>query len=295
MSDRSKGTHFGVLAALLWGSTYVVMRLLYRSSDIDPLWLTFARFVIAGAVLAAVIWARGEQKQLAALARDPLPFFWLGLTGVAAMGMLGAVGSALTTAVNVSLLMNANPIFVAALAPIIGERLTGTRVGGALVGLAGVIVVVLGNSGGGPSFAGARDVWGSLAAVGAAISWALYTLLGKGIVRRYGGLLTTTGAILWGTLLLTVVVGLAPLPTRFPPYAVLLMLYLGLLPSALAFALWYRALALVDAGLLAPTQYLAPPATVLLAWFLLGERVDVAFVVGLVLIFSGIGLASRGE
>ncbi len=293
MREREKGVLLGAAAAALWGSTYVAIRLLYRLSDLDAVGITFSRFLIGGLALAGAALARGQGRRLAAFHRDPIPFFWLGLTGVAGMGILVAIASALTEAANVSLIMNANPVFVALLAPAIGERLTAGRVAGAVLGLAGVAVVVLGTGGSGPSLAHASDLWGSLAAVGAGLAWAAYTLLGKGVVRRYGGFFTTTLAMLWGALLLGVVLGTAHVPARPSLPTVLLLLYLGLLPSALAFALWYRALALVDAATLAPTQYVAPGVTVLLAWLFLGESVAPTFVAGLILIFAGIALASR--
>ncbi|MDH7569528.1 MAG: DMT family transporter, partial [Armatimonadota bacterium] len=255
--------------------------------------VAFARFFIGGATLALLLMARGGPSRLAPLLRDPRSFFWPAATGIAGMGVLSAVGAALTTAVNVSLIMNANPVFVALLAPLAGERLTASRVAGALVGLAGVGVVVLSSSDAGPSFVGARDVLGSLAAVGSALGWAVYTLLGKGVVERYGGVTATAGAMIWGAVLLLPFVAAGPLPRGLSGEAAALLFLLGVLPTAFAFALWYRALALVDAAALAPTQYLAPPCTILLAWFLLHERIDAALVLGLLLIFAGIAVATR--
>ncbi len=293
MREATRGLLLGSLAAVIWGSTYVTMRLLYRVSDIDPVGLAFSRFLIGALVLTAVTVARGEARHLTAFVREPLPFFWLGLTGVAALGILGAAASELTAAVNVSLVLNANPVFVALLAPLIGEPLTVRRLTGAVIGLAGVAVVALAGTPSGPVSTRGEELWGVLAAVGAALGWAIYTLLGKGVVRRYGGLLTTTLAMGWGTLLLAALMVVTPLPRHLPPTAIGLLLYLGLVPSALAFALWYRALAVVDAATLAPTQYLAPLGTAVLAWLLLGERIGFSFLVALLLVFVGIRLATR--
>ncbi|MBI3946304.1 MAG: DMT family transporter [Armatimonadetes bacterium] len=293
MTNTGKGIGMGLVAAAFWGSTQVAIKLLYDASLMGPVAVTFYRFVIGGAALAAVLAAQRQGSRLTGAVRDPLPFAWLGVTGIAGMGFLVALGTELTTATNVSLIMNANPVFVALLGPLFGERLSGWRLGGTAVGLAGVSIVVLGAAHSGATAEGARHVWGALASVGAALGWAFYTLRGKAVVARYGGLLTTTGAMLWGALLIAPLFLAAPATYRLSPGSVSILIYLGLAPSALAFALWYRALALVDAAALAPTQYVAPPVTVLLAWLLLRERVDAAFIIGLVLIFAGIALASR--
>ncbi|HHX41308.1 MAG TPA: DMT family transporter [Armatimonadetes bacterium] len=295
MTDHTRGILLGVGASLFWGSTYVAIRLIYRASDLDPLGTTFARFSIGGLALAGALMARGRGRELAVFFRDPLPFFWLGLTGIALMGFLGAVATELTAAVNVSLVMNSNPIFVVLLSPLIGERLTSRRLSGVLLGLAGIALVAVGCEAEGPSFAGSRDLPGILLAAGAALTWAAYTLLGKGVVQRYGGLLTTTAAMLWGALLLLPFLGAAAWPRSLSWPATLYVLYLGVIPTAVAFALWYRALALVDAAALAPTQYLAPIATAVLAWLLLDEQIGLCFMAGLVLVFGGIALTSRPE
>jgi drug/metabolite transporter (DMT)-like permease len=295
VTNHTRGILLGVVASLLWGTTYVAIRLIYRESDLDPLGITFARFSIGGLALAGALTAQGRGRDLAVFFRGPLPFFWLGLMGIALMGLLGALATKLTAAVNVSLVMNANPIFIVLLSPLIGERLTARRLSGVFLGLAGIALVAVGCEAEGPSFAGSRDLAGILLAAGAALVWAAYTLLGKGVVQRYGGLLTTTVAMLWGTLLLLPFLGAAAWPGALSWQAALYVVYLGVIPTAVAFALWYRALALVDAAALAPTQYLAPIGTAVLAWPLLDERIGLCFIIGLVLVSSGIALTSRPE
>lgn len=293
MRDATKGVLLGGVAAAVWGSTYVAMRLVYRLSDVDPVWVALVRFMVGGLALTVAIALSGQARRLALFVRDPIPFFWLGLTGVASLGILGAIASALTAAANVSLILNANPVFVALLAPLIGERLTARRLAGVAIGLLGVAVVALGAGLARPTLAGGHGLVGIVAAAGAAVSWALYTLLGKEAVRRYGGLLTATLSMLWGDLILLAVAAVSPVPRHVPAPAVALLIYLGLIPSAFAFAIWYRALTLADAAAVAPTQYTAPICTAMLAWLILGEAITPPFFIALALVFIGIALAAR--
>ncbi len=72
-------------------------------------------------------------------------------------------------------------------------------------------------------------------------------------------------------------------------------LYLGVVPTAIAMLLWYRALELVDASVLGPTQYLAPIGATLLGWGLLGETPNWTFAVAALAIVIGMYLATRSD
>ncbi len=74
------------------------------------------------------------------------------------------------------------------------------------------------------------------------------------------------------------------------------LLYLGLLPTALGFYLWNKGAARVGAGLLAAANNLKVPLAVLVSWLVFGEEAAygrVAF--GLVVILWALFLAPRGQ
>ena len=133
---------------------------------------------------------------------------------------------------------------------------------------------------------------GNLIALAAAICWALYTVMGKRLVRERGGLVVTSLNMIVGSVpLLFLVVGLNEL--TFPPLkAFLIIAYLAILPTALGFALWYKALEDLDASQLGPLQYLVPIGTAVVAFFVLGESIRPVSVVGMLLVFLGIYLST---
>ncbi|MDZ7928727.1 MAG: DMT family transporter [Rhodococcus sp. (in: high G+C Gram-positive bacteria)] len=71
------------------------------------------------------------------------------------------------------------------------------------------------------------------------------------------------------------------------------MIYLGLVPTALAFSTWAYALTRMNAGKLGITTYAVPPITIVLAWLLLGEVPHYLAVVGGVICLVGVGLSRR--
>ncbi|MQA36066.1 DMT family transporter, partial [Modestobacter roseus] len=71
------------------------------------------------------------------------------------------------------------------------------------------------------------------------------------------------------------------------------MVYLGAVPTAIAFSTWAYALSRMDAGRLGVTTYLVPPLVVLMGWLLLDEVPPALAVVGGVVCLAGVGISRR--
>lgn len=126
---------------------------------------------------------------------------------------------------------------------------------------------------------------------------------------RYGALrrrldATDAGLVAWmyaGAAVVTVAaLPLAPLfgaPAfgGWTPRALLVLLYLGLLPTALGFWLWNRGAARVPAGFLAAANNLKVPLAVVVSWLVFREKAaDARGLLGLALLAGALVLAGRG-
>jgi len=80
-----------------------------------------------------------------------------------------------------------------------------------------------------------------------------------------------------------------------PPGSVAGLVYLGVVPTALAFSTWAYALARTDAGRLGITTYLVPPLVVLMGWLLLDEVPPALAVLGGAVCLAGVALSRRRE
>jgi drug/metabolite transporter (DMT)-like permease len=111
-----------------------------------------------------------------------------------------------------------------------------------------------------------------LLALGAAGLYAAGVLLQKQALRDVDPFTATWLGCLAGTVAcLPFAPGLLTEVRAAPGSATLGIVYLGLFPTAIAFATWAYALGRMSAGSLSSSSYLVPGIAVLLSWLLLGE------------------------
>ena len=144
------------------------------------------------------------------------------------------------------------------------------------------------------SGAGGRDAAGVLLCLLAAVTWSLGVLAQKPALRRLPALQVTWVACTIGAAsCLPFAGGLAHDLVDADAPARAGLVYLGLVPTAIAFGTWAYALARVPAGRLGVTTYLVPPLAVLGAWPLLGETPPPLALAGGALALAGVALTRR--
>lgn len=292
MTDRTKGLLLGLIASALWSSVFVAARYTTAGRGVDPILTAALRFAVGAAVAVIFLAITGRWQRLMRAAEEIVPLTILGAIGIFAMGIFVFISASLTTSMNGALILNANAIFIGVFALLIGERVPLLRFIGLLIGLGGCAIIVMGAPA--PQALPVIDnVLGSLAALGGAICWAAYTVWGKRYVRLLGGPEAATVTLIAGALML-IIVALVRRPDVMLGWREwLAVAWLGIFPTTIAMLVWYRALELVDANILGPTQYVAPPLAMLLGWALLGEGLTWHFVAGAVAIIIAVWLATQ--
>jgi drug/metabolite transporter (DMT)-like permease len=258
---------------------------------VHPMLIAFYRFFFAAAFSIFYIIFRGEARSLSLLWQKPLHIGFLAFTGIFGMGSAVFLALDRSTAVDVSIIMNSNPIFITPLAILIGESFTLRKSAGVIIGLLGCAIVVNGAVTG-FNLIQRENFAGNMIALGASICWAVYTVAGKQLVRERGGLIVTSLNMLVGSIPLFLLV-LAVGEFTFPPLkAFLIIICLAIFPTSIGFVLWYKALEDLDASRLGPLQYLVPIGTAIISFFLLDEGMKWATIVGMLLVFLGIYLST---
>jgi drug/metabolite transporter (DMT)-like permease len=270
-------------ANVIWGASAVASKTVLV--NIPPVTLACLRVGIAFAVLRLLLARNGKQPT-----RGSVPAL-LGLTGVALFCLLQNFGLRYASAANTALINGAIPVLTALLAAaLLAERLDGRRVAGLLLSGIGVAAVVLLGTG---ATVGA-SVLGNLLPVAGAVSFAAYAVLGRRTFASDNTLALVAGSTRYGLLFLLplAVLELATVEVGSPTMRdLLLLLYLGVGCSALAFVLCGYGLARLGAGQGAVFGNLKPLLGVVLAAALLGESLTPGHLGGGALVLLGVILA----
>ena len=263
---------------LLWASGFAGNRA--ALANLSPGELSLYRYGVASLVLAAIALVRPPVTPLRA------DLWRLALTGALGIGIYNlalASGQRTVSAGSASFIVNTAPIFSGLLAwPFLGERPSPWGWVGLLVSLAGVALIALGEGGGTIS-------WGALEVFVAALAWALYHIVQKPLLPRYGALGVVSYAIWSGTLMFLPFIPdlLAKLPV-LPTSTHAIAVYLGVLPGALAFVLWSFVLTHLPVTRATALLYLIPVLTLAIAWLALGEQPSALAVTGGVVAIVGV-------
>jgi len=271
---------------------FTCARYLTGTERLDPYLVAAARFAFAALALLAYVLATRRGAKLLESLQDWRRFLLLGLLGVVGLGIFVFTSSRYTYSVNSVLLMNSNGIFIAVLAFMVRERVPAIRYLGLGVGLAGCAVVVT-SQGTGFWLGGRNDLLGGALALAGALSWALYTVLGKAPSQRWGGLIATTAAMCLGALVMCLIVLCRGTALAMTGLDLALVIYVALIPTAFGFVCWYAAMEYVPANLIGPLQYVAPVLGISLGWLLLKEPIRLSFGLGAGLVFLGMWVATR--
>ena len=285
--------HAALLVALasIWGASYLLIK--YALEDFSPPFIVWGRLLIALAVLAGALAATGRGDDLRAAAGDlrrrPTTAALLGLLAIALPFTLITVGELHVPSGLTAVLIAPASIFVAMLAPLLdaSERADARAAAGMGIGLGGVALLV-----GVESVQSLGEFLGSLAMIGAALCYALGGFVVKRRYAHLSPLATSTISISAATVLIAPL-GLATLPDASPGgRALLALLALGGLGTALAFVIFYNLVAAVGAGRASLVSYLAPGVALFYGAWLLDEPVTWAALAGSALILGGVALAS---
>ncbi len=248
-----------------------------------PEHIALLRFLVAGLFfLPFVFMGRiGKVKW-----RDLLALGSLGFVGIALYQLLFIYGMQHVTSGTGSLVIGSVPVFSALIARILfSERLSPWGWLGIFLSFAGVSVIAFEGS------AGTVMNNGVLLLVAAALVTSFFFVLQKGLAKRYGSF-TVTAYTLWlGTLpLLFFNTGFIDALEDTPTSILMIIIFMGLVSSGLAYTLWFFALSRAPAGIVTSTMFLQPIFAGVLGWLWLGEIMSFMAIVGGAISVSGVAL-----
>jgi len=280
-----------VFTLLAWGSAFIVIRGV--APEIGGGALALGRLLVGTLALGVLMliarrWLRPTRREWLLLLLYGVA--WFGAYNVA-LNLAEHTLDAGTTA----MIVNIGPILIALGAGVfLGEGVPRWLVIGACVSFSGVVLIGLGMSvfnGGGDV-----DVAGVLWALVAAVTYATGVLAQKPIVRRLPAVQVTFIGCIIGMLACLPFLGqLIAEASQASGAALAGVVYLGVVPTALAFTTWGYALARVPAGQLGVSTYIVPPLTIIAGWLVFDEVPTLLAVIGGVLCLTGVAISRRRD
>ena len=269
---------------LAWASAFIGIRAV--GEDLSPGALALGRLAVGTLVLGLLLAPRGWVRPTAGEWR---------LLAVCGVGWFGVYNVALNAAEQhldagtTAMLVNIGPVLIAVFAGLLlGEGFPRWLVIGLAIAFCGVLLIGFATRSAG------ADLLGVVLCLVAALTYAIGVVSQKPLLRRLPAMQVTFTACAIGAVCCLPWTGaLVTDLGAAPASSVLGMVYLGVVPTALAFSTWAYALGRMDAGRLAVTTYLVPPIVVLLGWALLDEvPPGLAFVGGAVCLV-GVAVSRR--
>jgi len=252
------GLFLSLLTALMWGTLPIALQLLMQSLDVNT--ITWARFVFSAAFVWVVLQRRGELPRLRSFDRRTLLLTSVAIVALMANFLLYLVGldhlnpeaSGIIIQLAPFLLMAGSVLFY-------GERMTPLDIIGAVVLFGGLLLffnerlVLL--------FGGLSEyTFGVVAMLTAALTWSIYGLMQKTLLRKMSSMQLTLLIYTGGGVLLLFFS--APLSIAALGWLPLLVLLYGCMNMVLGYGAFTEAMRVWQAAKVSAVIALAPVVTI---------------------------------
>lgn len=283
---------FAVVIVAIWAETFVSSKLLLMHGMM-PADIFFYRFAIAyvGLVLLS------HQSLWASSLKDEALMIMGGITGGSVYFLTENMALKLSAASNVAILIGTTPMMTAILLAIFyrDERMTRTQVLGSLIAFAGLTLVVLNGQ-----LVLHLNPAGDALALTASILWGIYSLCMKVLSRRYDAGFITRKVFGYG--LITIIpwfILVEPLQvsieTLRQPVVWGNILWLALAASLFCYLAWNWIMPRLGVVKATNIVYTQSAFTMAIAAVVLGERITLMAVCGLLVLICGMFLITKRE
>jgi drug/metabolite transporter (DMT)-like permease len=301
MTTRTIGlanTFLMTILIVIWGSSFVVVKILLREG-LTPVAVATFRFLIAGGLffVALLLKRKATAHSRLLVEKKEIAILWLlALSGVTFFFIAQYTGiqmaGAATAAIFVCLL---SPIIISvASTALLKEHLKRRQILGIGIAATGTFTVI---AGGGLSYQSGRELFiGSLVLLLTPLLWTVYTVVGKRMMRKYDPFLIVGYVSILGGLSLipfSLAEGSLQQILTLSPHSWFAILFLALGCSLLGYYIWFHAVRHIGAAVTSSFLFVEPLVTALLAVTVVGEALTIYILVGGLLILAGVYLVTK--
>ena len=274
------------IAALLWGTTGVVVQLIRNRTSLSPISIGFYRLAVAALFLLAL-----QSRQLrdlvravrASPARLVLVGIGLGAYQASYFISVAAIGVSLSTMIS----LGVAPVCIAVWESLVARRWpSGLTVGSLSAGILGLVLIT---AAGGHTTSGAQHpLLGLVAAIVSGVGYAASTVLSRHVSQQTPAMTLTTVSTLFGALALAPFGLVSGLGFHVMASTVSMLVYIGVVATAVSYALFYAGLRVTRGSVAAVLTLLEPLTAAVLAVAVLGEPLSALEIVGGVILLGAI-------
>lgn len=288
-SFQAEGFWLVTGAAVIWGTIGVATQAIYNIDSTSSLFINLARMLVATPLLLLLAWRVLGRRLFHVEKRD---WILMGLQGsLLVLSHAAYFASIRLTGVSIATLITLclAPVIVSSVSVLFRLERMSKKLGMALVlAIAGTLLLVGWDS---PSN---QDnlLLGTIFALLAALSYGSSIVFARMLAPKYHPLQVTSLSFTVGTIVLLLINLGTGLVIAQTAEGWLLLLYLGLVPTALAYCLFQMGLRSVSATAASILSIIDPLVAALLAWGLFGETLAATGIIGAALLILSIFLLS---
>jgi DME family drug/metabolite transporter len=280
---------FIVCASMAWGTVGITNQAIYTHVTTNALSLAFLRLAIAAPLFFLARWIFPGQRSLPIKRRDRAVMMFMGGLQALYQSCYSAAIPYAGVTVSTLIALCAAPVIVALVSALITrEPLTPITLVALAGALGGTILLVITPS----HLMGKASVSlpGVLLAFLAACGYAGFILCGRLLTNRCHPLQVNSIAFGTGALLLFLFALPTGLVVVYPAQDWLILLYLGCIPTALAYGLFQVGMRSLSATMVSIVTLFEPLTAAFLAWILFGEKLSPLGLLGAMFLLGAMAL-----
>ena len=298
MNDKYKGYLCIAVSVFCFSTMEISLKLL---KSIDPLQMTFTRFIIAGVLIFPFVRRRMRSEGLHFSRKDYKMFAMLGFVGMTVAMTLFQSAIVYTPASTVAILFSSNPVFVLLFAYLLlGDPIYKRNILALALDIIGILFII-------NVLDMKLDPRGVALAIISALLFALYGVLGKKPTVKFGGLTTTCmnfligGAEMFALALLTRIPAVSSFLTKaglsrlaeiplFRGYSLSMLplfLYVCVIATGIGFTCYFSAMEYVPVSIVSLVFFFKPIFAPIFALLILGDPLTITKVIGILFILGG--------
>ncbi|HYK74947.1 MAG TPA: DMT family transporter [Pseudoneobacillus sp.] len=283
-----------ILATATWGSAFIAGKFAVQS--FEPATVAFLRFFGAAILLFPLMWIMEKNRKKPSL-KDYGLFAVLGLTGIALYNICFFVATKHAPVIKSSLFIASNPVLIVLLSGLfLKEKITRNHIIGMVIALVGVTFIITDGNLLSLFQFGFEPI--DFVLLGAVISWALYSVVGKVVLKKYSSVESTTYAVAFGTLFLLPFASAETSWQEIQQASLttwMAIAHMSIFVTVVSFVLYYNGIKEIGAAKASIFINVMPVSAVLMATIFLGETFTLAHGIGAAFVLSGVYIGTNAK